>query len=98
MINTEQFRAIGLDIIRPGESITISGLAVHRKWWQIWKPRVSYVTRTFRVTRVEYAVEAGGCASPVIVPQKQRHIDRAYVEAGLMPLAEYVRMYGSALM
>lgn len=40
------------------------------------------------------AVEAGGCAPPVITPLDQREVDRAHVDAGIMPLAEYVRIYG----
>lgn len=42
------------------------------------------------------AVEAGGCAPPIIVPLSQREIDLAYVDAGIMPLAEYIALYGAA--
>lgn len=48
---------------------------------------------------VEIAIEAGGTAPPVIVALSEaeasrRATDRAHVEAGIMPLAEYVRIYG----
>lgn len=40
------------------------------------------------------AVEAGGCAPPILTPLEKREIDRAYVDAGIMPLADYVEIYG----
>lgn len=40
------------------------------------------------------AVEAGGCAPPILTPLQKREVDRAHVDAGIMPLAEYVRIYG----
>lgn len=40
------------------------------------------------------AVESGGCAPPIMTPLDQREMDRAHVDAGIMPLAEYVRIYG----
>lgn len=45
------------------------------------------------------AVEAGGSAPPVIVPLTpaeagRRALDRAHVDAGILPLSEYVRIYG----
>lgn len=42
------------------------------------------------------AIEAGGCAPPILTPLQQREIDRAHVEAGIMSLAEYVRRYSKA--
>ncbi|WP_292633326.1 MULTISPECIES: hypothetical protein [unclassified Novosphingobium] len=45
----------------------------------------------------EVAVEAGGAAPPVIIrltDDERRIADRAHVDAGIMPLAEYVRIYG----
>lgn len=48
--------------------------------------------------RCEVAVEAGGTAPPVIIALTEAEVDRrttdlAHVEAGIMPLAEYVRIY-----
>lgn len=45
------------------------------------------------------AVETGGSAPPVIITLTEAEADRratdlAHVEAGIMPLAEYVRIYG----
>lgn len=40
------------------------------------------------------AIEAGGCAPPILTPLQKREMDRAYVDAGIMPLADYVRIYG----
>ena len=40
------------------------------------------------------AVEAGGCAPPILTPIEKREMDRAHVDAGIMPLAEYVEIYG----
>lgn len=40
------------------------------------------------------AIEAGGCAPPILTPPQKREMDRAHVDAGIMSLAEYVRIYG----
>lgn len=41
------------------------------------------------------AVDAGGCAPPIIVTvDSDRATDRAYAEAGIMPVADYVAKYG----
>jgi hypothetical protein len=40
------------------------------------------------------AIDAGGCAPPIITPLDQREMDRAHVDAGIMSLADYVKIYG----
>lgn len=40
------------------------------------------------------AVEAGGCAPPILTAIEKREMDRAHVDAGIMSLAEYVEIYG----
>ena len=45
------------------------------------------------------AVESGGSAPPIVVPLTQeeaerRQTDRAYVDAGIMPLSDYLALYG----
>lgn len=38
-------------------------------------------------------VAAGGCAPPIVVPLEEREIDRAYADAGIMPMDEYISKY-----
>lgn len=40
------------------------------------------------------AIEAGGCAPPILTPLQKQEMDRAHVDAGIMSLADYVRIYG----
>lgn len=41
------------------------------------------------------AVDAGGCAPPIIVTvDSDRATDRAYADAGIMPMADYVAKHG----
>ena len=48
-------------------------------------------------------IEMPGCAPPVIVTDhatgesQERKTDRAYTEAGMMPLKDYIEKWGSAL-
>jgi len=55
------------------------------------------------MTTAAIQIEAGGCAPPIVVidpmplnavAEAARAIDRAHVEAGIMSLADYVRIYG----
>lgn len=49
------------------------------------------------MTKPHEAIEAGGCAPPIICPHSDKRImDAAQVEAGNMTTAEYVKIWGKS--